>query len=187
MKAFLALFIMSASTMFGGILTLGTWEEFAFGASGTFATGCGGSCGPTVNPVADASLSAPFTFTGPATLQVLDLFAAGDQFAVFDNSIFLADTSTPTNTGVATCGNNIGCALADTQDYSDLDVSLGAGSHSITIETIQNAAGSSSGAAVLEITSVPEPGTLALVAGGLGLLGFKRWKKCGLKPHSSTR
>jgi hypothetical protein len=181
MRVFLAVLVMSAGTMFGGALTTDTWEEFLFSTTGTFATGCLGVCGATTDPVADQSLAAPFTYTGAGTLQVLDLFVAGDQFAVFDNSVLLADTSTPTNTGADPCNNDIGCALADPTDYSYLDYALGGGPHSITIEVIQNAAGApGGGAAVLEITSsaaVPEPATFALIAGGLALVGFKRWQK----------
>jgi hypothetical protein len=177
MKVFLTLaaFVtLSANTMFADVLfTDGTWEEFLFGGVGSFATGCGGGCEPTTDPVADASLNAPWTFTGPAMLQVLDLFTSGDQFAIFDNNVLLSNTSTPGGNGA--CVNDIGCALADTADYSYLDYALGAGDHSITIQTV--AAVSGGGAAVLSATATPEPGTLALLAGGLGLLGFRRWRK----------
>ena len=177
MKVFLtvaAFLALSANTMFADALfTDGTWEEFLFGSTGSFATGCGGSCALTTDPVADASLNAPWTFNGPAILQVLDLFVAGDQFAVFDNSVLLSNTSVPTNTGVSGCSNDIGCALADTADYSYLDIALGGGSHSITIQVIQNASGDTGGAAVLSATATPEPGTLALLAGGLGTPRFQ--------------
>jgi hypothetical protein len=182
MKVFLTLaafLTLSANTMFADTLfTDGTWEEFLFGTVGSFATGCGGGCVATTDPVADTSLNAPWTFNGPATLQVLDLFVAGDQFAVFDNNVLLSDTSVPSNTGANPCGGDIGCALGDTTDYSYLSIAVGGGAHSITIQVLQNAANNSGGAAVLSATaSTPEPGTLALLAGGLGILGFRRWRK----------
>jgi hypothetical protein len=180
MKVFLtvaAFLMLSANSMFADALfTDGTWEEFLFGGVGSFGGICS-SCVATTDPVADQTLNAPWTFSGPATLQVLDLFVAGDQFAVFDNNVLLSDTSVPTNTGVNSCNGDIGCALADTADYSYLNVSLGGGNHSITIQVLQNAAGNTGGAAVLSASSVPEPGTLALLAGGLGVLGFWRRRR----------
>ena len=91
-------------------------------------------------------------------LQVLDIFLSGDQFAVYDNDVLLSNTWAPG-------GNDIGCALADPADYSYLNYALGAGDHSITIQTV--AAVNGGGAAVLSATATPEPGTLALLAGGL--------------------
>ena len=177
MKLFLsaaALFALSATSMFASaIKTDGTWYEFGFDGVGSFATACP-SCGSTTDPVADQSADAPYTFSGPADLEVLDLFQSGDQFEVFDNNVDLGPTSVPGTAGA--CGNDIGCALADT-NYTFGSYNLGAGSHSITIETIASPFGS--GAAVFSATAgttsaTPEPGTIALLGAGLGLFGLSR-------------
>jgi hypothetical protein len=175
-----AVLTLSANTMFAGtIATDGSWEEFLFGGVGTFASGCLGRCGATTDPTSDQSVDSPWTFSGPATLQVVDLYVSGDEFAVYDNSVFLAYTSVPTSNGA--CGNDIGCALGDPTDYSHGAWLLGAGTHSITIQLEQSAFGSTGGAAVLSATgtegAVPEPGTATLLICGLGILGFRFRRK----------
>ena len=161
------LFLGSATLTFGDVLPVnGSWEEFLFGAAGSFATGCGGGCEATTNPVADQSLAAPWTFSGPATLTVLDLFLIGDEFNVYDNSVLLGPTGTVVNSGASPCGNDIGCAKLDAgpTGYSEGIFDLGAGAHSITIQVFQNAVGASGGAAVLSASApaVPEPSSVAL-------------------------
>jgi len=154
----------------------GTWHEFLFGLSGTFATTCGGvSCVPTVDPVAEQTSSPPWTFSGPAIVTLTDLFQRGDQFALFDNNALLGDTSVPVNDGAVTCptagvGNDIRACLAD-PTYSHRVFDLGTGAHSLTIEVIQNALNSSGGAAVFQAAPVPEPNTYIPLL-GLGLLGM---------------
>lgn len=171
------LLALSASSLFAGaIATNGSWEEFKFGTVGSFGSTCSGACGATTDPIADNSVDAPWTFSGAAVLQVVDLYLEGDQFEVFDNSIALGDTSVPSNAGGNDCANDIGCAVSDA-NYSYGEWSLGAGSHSITIEAIQDAAGFSDGAAALSVgggTPTPEPGTVALLFAGLGVLGLGR-------------
>jgi PEP-CTERM motif len=161
------LLLGSATLTFADVLPVdGSWAEFGFDLAGTFAYNCPG-CTPTTNPVANQSLTPPWTFSGPATLTVLDLFQIGDEFEVFDNDFFLGLTQGVANTGVDACGNDIGCALADAgpTGYSEgvFDI-LGAGAHSITIEVYQNALGSGGGAAVLSASApaVPEPASVAL-------------------------
>lgn len=171
---FAGLLVASSALTFADVIPVdGTWEEFLFGAVGTYATACPG-CTPTINPVANRTPALPYTFSGPATIDVLDLFVAGDQFAVFDNSVLLGDTSSVSAaSGIGSCANDISCALTDSA-YSQGIFTVGGGSHSITIETIQNASGfSTGGAAVLEATApVPEPSSVLLfVTATLGVGG----------------
>lgn len=176
-----AVLTLSANTMFAGaIATDGSWVEFLFGGVGSFASSCP-TCSATIDPVANQSVASPWTFSGPATLQVVDLYQAGDEFAVYDNSVFLAYTSVPTNTSADPCTNDIGCALGDPTDYSHGAWSLGAGTHSITIQLEQAALYSTGGAAALSVAgtggAVPEPGTATLLICSLGILGFRFRRK----------
>jgi len=155
----------------------GTWHEFLFNTATSAAMACGGGCVPTVNPIAVQD-SPPWTFAGPAIITVLDLFAHGDRFQLFDNALPLGSSSVVLNDGLNTCDNNIGCALADVR-YSRLVATVGAGAHSLTINVIQNALGNTSGAAVFQAAPVPEPGTMMLMGGilvGVSLLRSHRAK-----------
>lgn len=152
----------------------GAYHEFQFGAAGTFAYSCGGLCTPTTL-LAEQTGSPAYTFTGSGTVNLVDLFIEGDQFELFDNSLLVGSTSTPLNTGANPCGGDITCAMTTT-GYSKGSFLLGAGSHSLTIEVIQNATGSSGGAAVFNVAAstspVPEPASLMLTGTGLSGLAL---------------
>jgi hypothetical protein len=173
--ACVATLAVSALPMFGSTISVdGTYHEFAFGLAPDIATGCAGhSCTPSTNPVAEQSSDSPWTFSGQAILFLIDVGHKGDRFEAFDNSISLGlttDVGNPPN--VDDCGFNIGCAVANL-GYSRGTYLLPAGSHSITIDLVQNAGTTEFGQAFFSVSpaeSVPEPETAGLFT--VGLLAF---------------
>lgn len=155
----------------------GSYHEFVFGEAPGPAIGClNQNCSPTTNPVADTSSTSPWTFTGPATLFVLDLGHIGDVFGIFDNNVSLGTTSAPSGSGNP-CGFDIACSVG-TAGYSRATVPLGAGDHSLTFSIVANAPDTESGSAVFSVSSaasaVPETSAWVLVGSGLVLLGAWR-------------
>src|SRR3954452_4685056 len=75
------------------ILANGSYHEFLFGPVGSFAGACNGSCTPTTNPVGEEDSDSPWTFTGAATIRLVDLFGPGDRFQLFDNGVSLGVSS----------------------------------------------------------------------------------------------
>lgn len=169
---FFLIFAVSARSASATAITPdGTWLQFGFDGGGP-AIACSGGCVPTTNPGASQATAPPWTFSGPATVTVLDLFLSIDTFELFDNLVSLGISSAPLAGGG--CGNDINCALADLS-YSRLVVDLGPGAHSLTINNLAGASGSSVFQVASSSAAVPEPASLLLLAGGLaGVLARRR-------------
>jgi len=174
-----------------------TYHEFVFGVAsaspGTPATGCGpanaASCSATTNPVAETNTVSPWTFSGAATLFVLDIGDIGDRFDVFDNGTLLGPTSATSGSGNP-CGPSgtldIACALIHNGGPTNLSsgtFQLPAGSHSITLSVIANAPATTFGDAVFlvgppSISATPAPPTSLLIfAGMLIILGWSWFRR----------
>jgi PEP-CTERM motif len=150
-----------------GILS-GVWYTFQFGATGSALDACT-SC--TVGNIGIAAPSAPWTINlaGPFQLIVTDGFLSGDQFQLFDNNVSLGLTSAPVAGG--DCSNLVLTCLANAS-FSHGTFLLGAGNHSISGTIPVSPFGSGAGFFIIRAVAVPEPGSLALVALALGILGF---------------
>src|SRR5258708_3703338 len=148
---FVALLAMVCVPAFGdSIFADGSYHEFTFGLAPGGVIGCGPAnaqvCSATSNPVAERNSTSPWTFTGPAVLFLVDIGDIGDTFRVFDNLVSLGDTSATTGT-TNPCVFDIACSiLHDTANIGSTGYSegtfviSGAGSHSITIDLLTNAA-----------------------------------------------
>ncbi|MGB7758876.1 MAG: hypothetical protein WBL61_03550 [Bryobacteraceae bacterium] len=172
----LALMVFSAQAI-GPSIAVGNWYAmtWANGVGSTLTDG-GGYTGTQGTVLLDPGAS-PWTFSGPATLVVTDMFIDGDQFQVFDNGVSIGTTSVPVNDGTA-CGNDpLGCTG---NDWSHGTFVLGSGNHSITMTLVAAATGYISGGAAFELTTAaptptPGPPTFGLVILGCVGLALGRW------------
>lgn len=118
------------------------WLQFSWFNLNTQALGCSPADpqGLVCDPSSGATFvgAAPWTFSGAATLKVVDGFATGDRYEVFDNGVSIGQTSIPTSG--TTCGADpVACDANASASKGTFN--LGAGSHSITIRATQVAPG----------------------------------------------
>jgi len=153
-------------------IVTGQWYQFSFDGTGSALTSCAGLCSNGLLSI-DAPTS-PWTINLPKAmlLVVTDGFQQGDEFEFFDFGTSIGSTSQNANNNTHSCDNDeLAC-------FADLFMSHGeflllAGQHSLTGTVTDSPFGG--GAAFFIVTqSVPEPGTLALLASALGGLGFVR-------------
>ena len=125
----------------------------------------------TVNTDTNAGFAGTFTDTFAFTLSEDNFFAALATSAVSSISEFTSISIDTTSGVTGTLFNIFSFATVPGASVGTDSVFLGAGSYSLTIEGIASA--TSTGYTLNTVTSpVPEPSSIALMLGGLGLVGF---------------
>ncbi len=124
----------------GPVSISGPWNEFSFGAAGSFAKGCAPAdssapgCGPSSAGNSHFAGPPPWTFVAPSdgvTLTVTDAFLKGDSFEILDSGVSIGTTSA-VPTASASCGSDPAVCVND-PTVSHGVFNLGPGPHSITI------------------------------------------------------
>ncbi len=142
--------VAQATVLFSG----GGWSAFNFGGVGV--------------PFADTFT---FTLTAPATFNITDAFADGDQFDVIINGVDKGATSTPLSDGTG-IGADYDAAFASPK-FSHASYTLGPGDYTVTGSPLLSPFGDG-GAAVELVASaggVPEPAAWAMMLIGLCSVG----------------
>jgi hypothetical protein len=162
-----------------GPISINTWYEFSFTDVGVQARGCdpndplGNFCVPSSGTPSQFLDAPPWTFTttDAIRLSVVDAFASGDQFELFDFGVSLGKTSVPVT--AVDCGDDPVVCLG-TAGMSQGAFWLAAGSHSLTITPSLSADGGGSGFLLAE---TPEPSSIAMIGLGGVLLGLIRRRR----------
>lgn len=156
--------LLPATSFAAPVTSADGWQTFYFGDAGSSWLDA-----PVFD---DTALPSHFELTldHAALLQVTDAGLAGDRFEVLANGVRLGFTSAAA-AGSADLGTDFDTAFASPA-WSHGSWLLAAGSYTITGTVSDSPFGAGLGA--LRVAEVPEPTSIALLLGGLGLLGAIR-------------
>ena len=178
-----------------GPLAFDTFAQFSFDTVGAAVKGCdpadpaGNFCIPSSGTPTEFLDAPAWTFTaaaGGATLTVVDAFAAGDEFSVFDFDVLVGSTSVAIGRPLPDCGDDPLVCLA-TFGMSQGVFSFAEGPHAISLVATRLADGPGSAYLRLQAASaVPEPASLGLMVGALGALGALRTRSAVRRRGVST-
>lgn len=129
------------------------------------------------------ALSFTFTVADKAILKLVDIYGAGDTYNLAITSA--SGTSAYTSSSVTardlndavlpSFNDSFDGAFADSANFSQLTLTLGAGTYTVTGSLLQSVTADgvalNSTAGGLSVTAVPEPSSLALVLAAAGVVG----------------
>lgn len=180
MKMLRSLLVAGIGLCFSGVMasavpvSVGTWYNFSFGETDS-ALNAGGALGVGINPDTTLAPAAPWEFTliNPGILFVTDFFISGDEFELFDATLGSLGMTSDATEGTI-CDVDISCAIADLA-FSRRTFSLAAGTYSIS--GFVRTSPFTGGAGAFQVSEVPIPAALPLLASTLGALGYAGWRK----------
>jgi PEP-CTERM motif len=178
----------SGAAMAGPIVS-NTFLQFSFDNVGDKVKGCdpadpAGNFCPASSGTVTGFLDAPaWTFTASAAgaiLTVIDVFASGEQFEIFDFGRSLGITSLPPRQGIDCDDDPVVCLGTPGMSFGIFN--LAAGAHSLELVLTR---GGLIGVGYLQVADavaqVPEPASMALMLGGLAALWGSRRRQVSIK------
>lgn len=131
-----------------------------------------------------------FSTTGPVLLDVTDAFAPGDRFTLFKDGNVLVGTTSQVNVPANYMADPNATFVHP--GFSSATFALPPGTYSISIQVTQIAEGAPNGAGFIrvrpdiELSEVPEPGSMTMAGLGLVSLAYAGYRRLRRRPENET-